>query len=99
MAIKLLSISQSDKPGKKMMARFEIDGRENTTHFGDATMKDYTSHPKPIREARKAAYLSRHKANENWDDPTSAGALSRWVLWNKPSIRASIEDYRRRFNL
>ena len=81
-----------------MMAVFEIDGRENTTHFGDSTMNDYTTHPAPIRESRKAAYLSRHKANENWDDPTSAGALSRWVLWEKPTIRQGIEFYKRRFN-
>jgi hypothetical protein len=95
--MKLLHIGRSDKPGKKMMATFEVDGRERTTHFGDSTMKDYTTHPTAIREARKAAYLSRHKANENWDDATSAGALSRWVLWNKPSISASIADYKRRF--
>lgn len=99
MAIKLLTIGKSDKPGKKMMARFEVDGRERTTHFGDSSMKDYTTHPKMIREQRKKAYLSRHRANENWDDPTSAGSLSRWILWNKPSISASIEDYRRQFNL
>lgn len=96
--MKLVSIGRSDKPGKKMMAVFEIDGRERTTHFGDATMKDYTTHPSAIREQRKAAYISRHKTNENWDDPTSAGALSRWVLWNKPSLQASIADYKRRFN-
>ena len=41
----------------------------------------------------------RHKKNENWKDPTTAGALSRWVLWNKPSFRASVSDYKKRFNL
>jgi hypothetical protein len=97
--IKLLRITKSDKPGKKMMAVFEVDGRENTTHFGDSSMSDYTTHPPAIRESRKSAYLSRHKSNENWNDPTSAGALSRWILWNKPSISASIADYKRRFNL
>ncbi len=81
-----------------MMAVFEVDGRERTTHFGDSSMSDYTTHPPTIRESRKAAYLSRHKSNENWDDPTSAGALSRWILWNKPSISASIADYKKRFN-
>ena len=97
--IKLLRITRSDKPEKKMMAVFEKDGRESTTHFGDSSMKDYTTHPASIRESRKAAYLSRHRANEDWNDPTSAGALSRWVLWNKPTISASIADYKQRFNL
>ena len=99
MAIKLLSIKRSDNPDKKYMATFEVDGRSKTTHFGDSSMKDYTTHPKLEREARKKAYLSRHRANENWNDPTSAGALSRYILWNKTSVSASIEDYKRRFNL
>ena len=81
------------------MAKFEVDGRERTTHFGDSSMKDYTTHPKAIREDRKKAYLSRHRANEDWTDVTSAGALSRYILWNKSSISASLEDYKRRFNL
>ena len=82
-----------------MMATFLINGRENTTHFGDSSMRDYTTHPTGIRESRKAAYLSRHKAKEDWNDPTSAGSLSRWILWNKPTISASIADYKQRFHL
>jgi hypothetical protein len=37
--------------------------------------------------------------HENWKDPTSAGALSRWILWNKPTFKASLADYKRRFGL
>lgn len=99
MTIKFLGISRSTNPDKKYMARFEVDGRERTTHFGAAGMKDYLSHPKAIREARKKAYDSRHRANENWSDPTSAGALAKYILWNKTSLDASMADYRRRFNL
>jgi len=29
----------------------------------------------------------------------SAGALSRWILWNKPTIEASKADFKKRFNL
>ena len=25
----------------------------------------------------------------------SAGALSRWILWNKPTLKASIDDYKK----
>ena len=59
-------------------------------------MSDYTKHKDPERKKR---YIIRHKKNENWKDPTTAGALSRWVLWNKPSFRASVSDYKKRFNL
>ena len=82
-----------------MMAVFEVDGRERTTHFGQAGAKDYTRHDKMVREARKKAYDSRHKTTEDWTDPTSAGALSKFILWNKTSVSASIADYKRRFGL
>jgi len=25
--------------------------------------------------------------------------LARWILWNKPTIKESIKDYKKRFNL
>lgn len=95
--MKLLSIKPSTKPEKKYMATFETDaGRTKTTHFGAAGMSDYTKSKDP---ERKALYLQRHKANENWNDPTSAGALSRYVLWNKTSLRDSIKDFKSKFGL
>ena len=94
--MKLVSITPSEKPEKKLKATFENDGRTKTTHFGAAGMTDFT---KSKDEARKSRYLARHSANENWNDPTSAGALSRWVLWNKTSLEASKADYKKRFGL
>lgn len=97
MGVKLLKITKSSKPEKKLMAVFETDsGRTKTTHFGASGMSDFTKHHD---EERKQRYINRHKANENWNDPTSAGALSRFILWNKMSLSASIADYKRRFNL
>ena len=29
----------------------------------------------------------------------TAGALSRWILWNKPSYQDSVDDFIERFNL
>ena len=94
--LKLLAISPSTNPEKKYMAVFERNGRPLTTHFG---AKGYTDFIQSKDPERKAAYLKRHRANEDWTDPTSAGALSRWILWNKPTLRESIADYKRRFNL
>ena len=31
-------------------------------------------------------------------DPTRAGYLSLYVLWNKPSLKMSITDYKKRLN-
>jgi hypothetical protein len=79
------------------MAVFENpNGRTKTVHFGAAGMSDFTISKD---EARKERYLARHRANENWDQPDTAGALSRWILWNKPTFSASVADYRRRFSL
>lgn len=91
--LKLLSIKKSTRPEKKLMATFS-DG--TVTHFGAAGMSDYTKHKDPERMKR---YRNRHKARENWKDPRTAGALALYVLWNKPSLRASIADYKRRFKL
>ncbi len=47
---------------------------------------------------KKNAYIARHKVNENWNDPTSAGALARYILWNKKTLTDSIADFKQRFN-
>jgi len=78
------------------MAVFEKDCKQKVTHFGAKGYSDYTQHKDPERMRR---YSNRHKSRENWRDPTTAGALSKYILWNKPSLRASIADYKRRFKL
>tara|TARA_R110000787_G_scaffold74156_1_gene165006 strand:+ start:794 stop:1069 length:276 start_codon:yes stop_codon:yes gene_type:complete len=86
-------IKKSTNPKKKFMARFDD---KKTIHFGSAGMSDFT---KNKDEKRKSLYIARHKAREDWTNPKSAGALSRWILWNKPTLKASVEDYKKRFNL
>jgi hypothetical protein len=94
---KKVVIKKSTNQKKKYMAVFYEDGKKfKTTHFGAAGMSDFTKHKD---EARKQRYMNRHKANENWENPMSAGSLSRYILWNKPTLRASITDYKTRFNL
>lgn len=97
---KLLYIRRSKRAEKKFVAVFEHKEtkRTRTTHFGARAYSDYTIHKDPDRKAR---YIARHTDtnSEDWSDPTSAGALSRWILWNKPSLLASIADYKHRFGL
>ena len=94
--MKLISIKPSPKADKKLVAKFENNGREKNIHFGAKGYDDYT---KTRDDKQKARYLDRHRKNENWNDPDTAGALSRWILWNKQTRQASIADYKRRFNL
>ena len=91
--IKLVAISPSTRKDKKYMAFFS-DHR--IVHFGSKGFNDFTTHKDP---RRKDLYLKRHFPRENWDDPLTAGSLSRWILWNKPTLTESIKDYQKRFNL
>lgn len=86
-----MKIVPSNRKEKKFMAIFD-DGKK--VHFGATGYSDFTLHRD---SARKQRYIARHSKREDWNNPRTAGALSRWVLWNKPSLKASIEDYYRRF--
>jgi hypothetical protein len=92
-------IRRSKKEGKKMTAVFYDDDKKRikTVHFGAQGYDDYTVAPHD-RE-KKARYIQRHRAAENWEDCTTAGALSRYILWNKKDLRAAIDDYCSRFGL
>jgi len=96
--VKLKSIKKSTNPAKKYDATFVFpDGHTRKTSFGARGMSDYTKHKDKTRKAR---YINRHSGmGEDWNDPTTAGALSRWILWNKPSFSASLADYKRRFGV
>ena len=84
-------IKPSRKAGKKYDAI--IDGKK-TVSFGATGYSDYTQHKDPERKQR---YLNRHKKSENWNDPKTAGFYATHVLWNKPSLTASIADINKRF--
>ncbi len=91
-------IKKSDKAGKKMVAVFTRDnGRTKSVHFGQAGAPDYTI---TKDKAQRKRYLDRHRKNENWSNPESAGALSRWILWgNSTSRQENIRSFKSKFNL
>ena len=91
--VKLTKLTKSPIKGKKLRATFS-DGTH--TDFGAVGYSDFTKHHD---EARKQRYISRHRSRENFQSPKSRGALSRWILWNKSSVRSSLADYRKRFKM
>ena len=98
--MKLVSFQRSDNPDKKYKVQVEISlGHIHTIHFGDAHLKDYTLYPATEREDHKRRYLARHHPTEHWSDPSTEGFWSRWILWNKPTVSASLADTRLRFGL
>jgi len=70
-----------------------IDGKK-TIHFGAKGYSDFTIHKD---EERKDRYINRHKKTENWNDPKTAGFYAKNILWNKKSVKASVEDANKRF--
>ena len=108
--IKLIKIVKSQKPAKKYDAHFKLDnGKEKIVSFGSSGMRDYTLIndknsefylPKLIdRNVVKASYLRRHRERENWENFLTAGSLSRWILWDRKSLKASIAKFKRKFKV
>lgn len=97
MKLRLKTIRRSHRPEKKFDAVFESNGREKVVPFGQRGYSDFTKHKNVTRRAR---YLNRHSGmGEHWNKPDTPGALSRWILWNKPTLRGSIRDFKRRFKV
>ena len=96
--MELLSIKPDTNGKNKYVATFKNKetGRTKTTHFGAVGYEDFTIHKD---EERKKKYIARHKSREDWNDYTSKGSLAYYILWNKPTIRESIADYKKKFNL
>ena len=86
-------ITKSKKPDKKYDAR--IDGTK-TVSFGQKGASDFTKHQDLVRRDR---YIDRHKKNEDWtkSGAKTEGFYSKHVLWNKTTLKASIDDINKRF--
>jgi hypothetical protein len=96
--IKYTKLSKSTRPDKYyMMIFYDKDKKKvKITHFGDPGGSQYYKHKNTtIRDN----YIKRHQVNENFNDYTTPGALSRWILWNKTTIDSSYNDYLQKFNL
>jgi len=93
-----VKIENSTSKNKKLKAIFYDKDKKKirSIQFGAKGYSDYTIHKD---DERKKRYINRHKKNENWNDPMTAASLSRWILWNLPTLQASINDYKKRFNL
>lgn len=104
MKVKSVYIEPSTSKGKKFSARFVyVDpaggDRQKTVHFGAEGASDFTKHKD---EDRKQRYIKRHEKREAklWEDsPMTPATLSRFILWNKPTLKSSFADYKRRFKI
>ena len=93
--IKVIKLKKLKSGAKKYEITFEKNGKKYIRKFGAAGMSDYTKHKD---KDRREQYISRHKKDLRTKDPMKPGYLSMYILWNKPTIKASLADYKRRLN-
>jgi hypothetical protein len=68
-----------------------------TVHFGSKEGETYIDHN---NEKKKKNYIKRHQLlNEDWSDPYSPGALSRFILWEKKTLDEALKAFKYRFNI
>lgn len=87
-------IQKSPMKTKKYRVTFANTGKH--VDFGAKGYSDYTIHKDPLRKER---YITRHQKRENWKNPYTAGFWSRWLLWEKPTLKESMNVIRKKFNI
>lgn len=93
-------LEPSDKKTKKWMISYinPESGRVKTINFGAKGMTDFILSKGDKK--RKERYIKRHSGmGEDWNDPSTAGFWSRWILWNKPTLKGSIKDTEKQFDI
>lgn len=93
-----VEIKKATQKNKKLQAIFYDDeGKKiKTIPFGQAGASDFTQHKDLERMKR---YDARHKTREDWNNFMTAGSLSKFILWSKPTLKQGIADFKKRFNL
>ena len=92
-----VSFSLSDSPGKRLKAVFQLEnGRTKTIHFGANGGSTFLEHRD---EFVRKAWLARHSVRGTFWKPMTASALSRWVLWEEPTLAKAKRAFARRFGL
>ena len=78
-------ISSSPKADKRLKAQF----RTKTVHFGQAGGNTFVDHQ---NEQYKKAWIARHKVRGSFNNLESLYALAKGILWNKATMKSSIDD-------
>lgn len=85
----------SDKPNKKF---YIITNDNKKVYFGQAGASDMTQHKNP---EKKQLYINRHKKREEhlWNKSgiNTPSFWSRFLLWNKPTIKESYNYIKKNF--
>jgi hypothetical protein len=95
--MRLQKVERSSNKNKNYTAIFDLGDKTKQIHFGSKESSTYLDHHD---KKQRENYIKRHTVRENFNDPLTAGSLSRWLLWgNTTSLRDNITAFKKRFNL
>lgn len=85
---------RADKRLEVIFYQVDANGHEKQkkVSFGAKYGKTFIDHR---LDKKRQDYIKRHAASgrENWKDPFTPGALSRWILWEKKKLSSAIQHY------
>lgn len=86
------------RPSIRKDKRFQaIFPDKSIINFGLKSGNTYIDHGD---KKKRENYIKRHQVREDFNNPKSAGALSRWILWGDSSnIDKNFYDFKKKFNV
>jgi hypothetical protein len=95
--MKFKLIPATDKVHKWVGIFIDDEGKETKVPFGQYGASDYTIHKNKLRREN---YLNRHRPREDWNNPMTAGALSKMILWgNSTNLQTNVREFKDKFHL
>lgn len=85
---------ESTRKDKRLMVLF---ANGEVIHFGMKGAKTYIDEGD---KAKREAYIARHRVREDFNNPYTAGALSRWLLWgDSTDFEKNHKSFMKKFNV
>lgn len=89
-----MELYESPRKDKRLVAIFK---NGMMVHFGLKGGHTYIDHHD---KQKREAYLKRHRPRENWEDPYTAGSLSKFLLWgDSTDLATNVRHFKDRFNV
>jgi hypothetical protein len=90
-------LKKSDRKGKRFVIEMSKP-KPHSHHFGALPFKKGTFIDHKDEKLKKA-WIARHKNDKNFNNPMSGIYFSRFLLWNKPTLKESIKDVEKKLNV
>jgi len=90
-----MKIENSTRKGKRFVATY-ADGTK--VHFGSKGASTFIDGKRT--EIERKNYIKRHDVRENFENPKSAGSLSRYLLWgDNKSLEKNHQEFMKKFKI